>query len=385
MITKIKISNFKSLGDDVSIDFGRCNFLVGRNGSGKSNIVDAIRFVADVMKLGLEGAITKRHGIKSVRRWSSGRPLVLSIHLSIETNDFKANYGFSVTGHKTYEYVVKSEIATIEFYKNQEKHYFEVSEQSWKKNSTDLIPSVSPLSLVLPILSGDKRFKPLADYLKNIAVYNIYPDVLRVPQNYDPQKPMDEHGKNWFSILKDQSKDGWIDQLSEALNKLTGEIDDVTIKQVTGYLVANFRHGTVGESNKARIFDATQESDGTLRTAGIISALLQTPRLNVIGIEEPELTVHPGAVKLLYDFIRGASKHSQIIVTTHSPELLDCLDDEDELGNVRVVEKKNNVTVVKPIDKEQLDIVKRGLRTLGEVHRTEGLKSAQVKLEFDSE
>ncbi|MCU0432176.1 MAG: AAA family ATPase [Bacteroidia bacterium] len=385
MIEKLRISNYKSLGDDVTIELGRCNFLVGRNGSGKSNIVDAVRFVADAMKLGLEGAITKRHGIKSVRRWSSGRPLVLSIHLTIKTEEYHAQYGFSITGHKKYDYIVKGEHALIDYFKKREKVYYTLTDRKWEKNSTELKPDVSPLSLVLPILSGDSRFKPLVDYLKNIAVYNIYPDVLRVPQSYDPQKPMEEHGKNWFSILKDQPKDEWEEELTEALKSLTGEIDDVSVRQVTGYLVANFRHGTAGETKKARIFDATQESDGTLRTAGIISALLQKPYLNVIGIEEPELTVHPGAVKLLYDFIKSASRKSQIIVTTHSPELLDCISDEDELNNVYVVEKVNNSTLVRSIDKEQSDIVKKGLMTLGEVHRTQGLRWTQEELKFDEE
>ncbi|HEX9736127.1 MAG TPA: AAA family ATPase [Thermoanaerobaculia bacterium] len=68
MIRRLTISNYRSLGQDVDLRLGPLTALVGQNGSGKTNVVDALRFLGDCMRLGLEGAITKRHGIGAVRR-----------------------------------------------------------------------------------------------------------------------------------------------------------------------------------------------------------------------------------------------------------------------------------------------------------------------------
>lgn len=56
MIKRLKVSRFRSLGKDVTVDFGPLTVLVGQNGAGKSNTIDALVFLADCMQLGLEGA-----------------------------------------------------------------------------------------------------------------------------------------------------------------------------------------------------------------------------------------------------------------------------------------------------------------------------------------
>jgi len=106
------------------------------------------------------------------------------------------------------------------------------------------------------------------------------------------------------------------------------------------------------------------------RFKGIVSALLQEPPLALIGIEEPELTVHPGALPLLINFLRQASRRCQVVITTHSPELLDLLGAEE----VRVVERKDGVTTVGPMRLQQQGTVRDGLLKLGELMVTEGLQ-----------
>ncbi len=375
MIKRIQVSNYKSLGPNTIINFDKeLTVFVGQNGSGKSNIVDMFRFISDAMKIGLEGAITKRHGIKTIRRWSSGHPLIISFKIDLKNKDIQGTYEFEITSHKIHEYAVKSEKAYVIL--NDQHFHYHVNNQEWKDKPKGLNPHLSPLNLALPLISGDERFKPLEEALRNMAVYHIYPETLREPQKYDPNKPMEEYGNNWVSILKDQDEESWKPELLSGLGKLTGEIDDIEIKQVSGYLLARFRHGQRGKSNKSKWFEATQESDGTLRIAGIITALLQSPPLSVMGIEEPELTIHPGAIPLLFDFINQATKNSQVILTTHSPELLDCI----EPRNIRVVERSDQISYVKEMAKDQKDIVKKGLLTLGEIHRTQGITSGQMEM-----
>ena len=367
MITRLRVSNYRSLGEHVDLELGRFTVLVGPNGAGKSNVVDVLRFVSDAMHMGLSGAITHRDGIGAVRRWSGGHPFNVAIGLELFLEEgIQASYAFELRGDSAEEYKVKLEEASVA--SGGELSAFRVENGVWMTGPPGLTPPLDDTSLALPIIGGDARFQPLVYALQRIAVYAIFPDTLRAPQKYGPLKPMDRHGSNWASILKDQPRDSWKPELVSALAKLTGDTEDIKVTQAAGYLVVQFRH--TSPNRKPKWFGAAQESDGTLRVAGIVTALLQEPAVPVIGIEEPELTVHPGAIPLLYDFLKQASRRSQVLVTTHSPELLDLVDADD----VRVVLRDQEGTTVAPMSLEQREPVRQGLLTLGEVLRTEGLQ-----------
>lgn len=367
MIRRLTVSNYRSLGENLRVDFGNFTVLVGPNGSGKSNVMDALRFVSDAMHMGLSGAINSRHGIGAVRRWSGGHPFDVAVRVDATMPEGPAFYAFELTGSSAEEYEVKQEEAEV--VRGTERFRFRVEHNEWKEGPEGLRPPLDTKSLALQLVGGDARFKDFVRALQNIAVYSIFPDTLRSPQKYSPSKPMSRHGDNWISILKDQPESTWKSELIAALHKLTGDTLDIKVEQAASYLVVEFRH--TSPNKKPKWFGAAQESDGTLRVAGIITALLQEPHVPVLGVEEPELTVHPGAIPLLYDYLAQATRRSQVIVTTHSPELLDLVQPED----VRVVWRSaEGVTSVAPMAASQRAVVKQGLMTLGEVMRTAGLQ-----------
>jgi len=372
MIRRITVSNYRSIGRDVQVPLGRFTALVGPNGSGKSSVVDVLGFVRDAMQMGLSGAITDRGGITAVRRWSSGRPFNVGILLEAEIEGGRAHYGFEITGDRQEEFRIKMEMGGIQA--PGTKARFRIEEGRWQGPS-GLRPKVNDTTLALPAIGGDERFKPLFDLLSKITIYSIFPDTLRTPQKYGPEKPMQRHGDNWVSILKDQPEKTWKPDLVDALAKLTGDISDIKVSKAAGYLVAQFRHGA---NSRGKWFDAGQESDGTLRVAGILTALLQEPSLPLIGVEEPELTVHPGVLPLLLDFLKEASHRSQVVITTHSPELLDLVSVDD----VRIVERNEDGTRVTRMLDSQHEAVTKGLLGLGELMVTEGL---QPGLPFEEE
>jgi predicted ATPase len=377
MIKRLKVSRFRSLGKDVVVDFGPLTVLVGQNGAGKSNTIDALVFLADCMQIGLEGAVTKRHGIGALRHaGSGGAPYDIAIHIEIEREGLEATYEIVLSGDRVEEYRVKREHARL----GDGSAGFTV-ENGVFHGPADLKPQLVPTGLALTTLAGDARLAPLAQTLRSIASYSIFPEALRVPQKYDPRRPMDRQGTNWVSILKDQPEETWKPDLVAALNKLTGDVADVSFEHVAGFLVLQFKHERDRRAKRRQWFEAAQESDGTLRVAGMMTALLQQPRPELIAIEEPELTVHPGAIRLLRDYIKQSSLGGQVILTTHSPDLLSLLSSDE----VRVVERVNDETRVAPLDDSQRDVVTRGLFSLGEVMRSEGLRPKQLELPLEGE
>ncbi len=117
-------------------------------------------------------------------------------------------------------------------------------------------------------------------------------------------------------------------------------------------------------------FDASQESDGTLRVLGLLAALYQDPPPTLLAIEEPELTIHPGALAVLADVMKEAGGRAQLLLTTHSPDLISRLPVE----SLRAVEKLDGVTLISDIDETQRMVVEQKLFSAGDLLRLEGLQ-----------
>ncbi len=373
MINELSISNFRSLGEGVDLTLGPLTVLVGLNGSGKSNAVDALRFLSECLRDGLDTAVSRRGGFEALARRDSGSLLgELKVSLTVRVTNVRGtgHWGFAL-GQEGFFAPVQV-LREIGFWQPADQpevqHRFDVENGDWLIRPDSLSPALEKSSLALPLIAGDSRFHELATELKNVAIYQIFPNRLREPQKPNPARPMLEHGENWASILKSMDAATWKPDLLAALARILGDVDDISVAQVGSFLTVLFRHGEA--RGLGRWFDASQESDGTLRCAGILTALLQSPPLTLLGIEEPELTIHPGAIPVLYDFFRQAARTSQVLLTTHSPELLDLLDVEE----VRVVERKDGITRIAPLAAEQRDAVKRSLLTPGELLRSEGLR-----------
>lgn len=112
-------------------------------------------------------------------------------------------------------------------------------------------------------------------------------------------------------------------------------------------------------------------SSGTLRMLALMTALFGETDYGLVGIEEPENHVHPAALATFAEYLKEASGRVQVLVTTHSPLLLDHLDTPDAVCVVR--RGKLGTTV----DRESnSDAVSSALREsgfgLGEYHETKG-------------
>ncbi len=231
------------------------------------------------MNMGLPGAITTRHGIGAVRRWSGGHPFNVAIRVALKLSEGPAYYGFELTGSSAEEYELRLEEAEV--IRGSERVRFQVESEEkveggkkkrvleWKEGPEGLRPPLDSKSLALQLIGGDARFRDLVNALKAISIYAIFPDTLRAPQQYSPNKPMSRHGDNWVSILKDQRVETWKPELIPALKKLTGDTIDIKVAQAASYLVVQFQH--TSPNKKPKWFDTAQESDGTLRVAGIIT------------------------------------------------------------------------------------------------------------------
>lgn len=379
MINKLYVKNFRSLAE-VEVKLDGLTVLVGQNGSGKSNFVDVLRFMADAVKKGMETAIDERHGIKSIRRWAPKRPYDIKISLDIGKSNISqidCNYSIEIKSVSSSQdnyntFLIKSELCR--FSGTYQDESFEIKNGEWKTKPKNIdIAKPEGTRLTLPLLPG-RGHKLLNEYLKNMLFYNIYPNDIRVPQREPAMEyPLDSGGRNLAFVLRRiiREKSELLADLKAALKRAVPGIVDLGVKPVSGYLTIKFSHQY--EKNRYE-FDAFQESDGTLRLLGILTALIQQPPPKLLAIEEPELTVHPGVLGILADLIQEAAEtRTQVVLTTHSPDLIsrfpaDCL---------RVVEwQPLEGTIISEVAADQMDTIKEQLFTAGDLLRIEGLKPA---------
>ena len=90
-------------------------------------------------------------------------------------------------------------------------------------------------------------------------------------------------------------------------------------------------------------------------------------KVPLVGIETPEVVLHPGAAGVLRDGLRAASRHTQILVTSHSPDLLD--DKSISAENILAVSNKNGQTIIGPTDEASQSSIRDNLFTAGELLR----------------
>ena len=382
-ITRVILKNYKSIAA-CDVQLGPLTFLVGRNGAGKSNFLDALRFVADALNSSLDHAIRDRGGINDVRRRSRGHPNHFSIRLEFALPEGSTgHYAFRIAsrsrgnGHDRVRggYRVQAEECRIQNGKYlTPEEYFRVDDGT-VDTSVDVAPAAVTDRLYLVNASGLPEFRPVYDAFSRMGFYNLNPDKIRDLQAPDPTDVLLRDGSNLTSILTQLSPVVKKD-IEEYLALVVPGIHAVEVKDFGRKETLEFRQSVTGDKHRWR-FRANNMSDGTLRALGILVALFQEgydlqKRVPLVGIEEPEIALHPAAAGVLLDGLRDASHKTQVIVTSHSPDLLD--NKNLDVDSILAVEAHEGNTAIACIDEVGRSVLHDGLYTTGELLRIDQLR-----------
>ncbi len=360
------------------VDFDKATVLVGPNGAGKSNLIDALHFLSDAVNLGLDPALTGRGGITAIRRRiPRGHPPDVEIEVTVQLSKHVARYSITLGSLAGGDWSLKSErfqASTSEALSPAAVRY-ERDPDSVNMNgfaeqsSAGQIFSIAEAlrgsrALLLSAFSAQEPIGELYAFLQDMSFYSIFPNALREPQKPLSSYPLDEHGGNLNSVIRAMRdrKRTEVGRIRSALEDMAPGVKNFKITQAGGYLTAALS----SELNEREAwFDAGQCSDGTLRILGILVALHQYPPRSFIAIEEPELTVHPGVLPALAEELLEASRRSQVLVSTHSPDLIARLPVE----SLRVVKGSASGSSVGPISRGQLQAVNDLLFSSGDLLR----------------
>jgi predicted ATPase len=374
LLQRVVIQNYKSIAF-CDVPLGPLNFLVGLNGSGKSNFVDALRFCRDGLRKGFEQAFRDRDSnleLFSHIPWPRPEPCISLRFELLLADDRTAHYSFSLGPQTSRGFAVRREECTVASSDGGDPIKFSVDSGHVQTNFGGP-PVLSDGQLYLIHAAGAPDIRPVYDALANLEFYDPEPRQMKAfPDSSGRSGILDSDGGNAPSVLaRIETEDQWAkSRIEEYMRRILPGLTSIDAKAVQSYRFLDFIQSGI----PVGLF-AKSMSDGTLRALAILIALFQriygssTPTL--VAIEEPETGIHPAAVGILLDSLIERSNFVQILVTSHSADLLDSKDLPSDA--ILSVEMSGGGTRIGKLDAASCSTLKKRLFTAGELLRMDDL------------
>jgi energy-coupling factor transporter ATP-binding protein EcfA2 len=389
-ITNLKVSNFKSF-KDLDLNLGRFNVLVGANASGKSNFTQIFKFVRDIVTEGLDYAVSMQ-GLEYLANVAATRPKVVSVEVTsdytgggllvaksvwAQTTELTSHFELSLDGNGA-GYKVTEDRITVAFdvvegpggkTRTRKKAgklgrgTIEVSKHGQRMKQRVCIGrrelpnrDINPYLFFAPGKHPTKAMLiegPYPQALMRTAygLYDFDPKLAKQAAVVRRKFELEENGQNLSVVLKsilgDPEKKR---KFSNLIRDLLPFVEDLkTDRLADGALM--FR---LSESyQEEKYFPASLISDGTVNAIASVIALYFENK-DLVVLEEPERNIHPHLISGLVEMMKDAARNKQIIVTTHSPEIVRHAGVENLLLISR--DKDGFSTVSRPAEKRDVQI-----------------------------
>lgn len=326
-ISRVKLKNWRNFVE-VDVPLRRRQFLVGPNASGKSNFLDAFRFLRDIAKPdggGLQRAVNKRGGLSKIRCLNAHSKTASELFVGIEISQSESG---SIIDRSEWIYEVGI--------KQDRSGLFFVSKERVEKDGRLLLERPDLLDeddkerlkqTHLEQVNNNKEFREISDFLGRISYMHLVPQLLRhfdeIQGNIMEDDPFGQGLLLRLQQANKKTRDAHLRKISNVIKIAVPNLEEIRFEQDPFG-----KYHITGSYNNWRPRNAKQYedqlSDGTLRLIGLLWSLLEND--SVLLLEEPELSLHSGIVRNLAGLVhkaqRGKKSRHQIFISTHSAELL---------------------------------------------------------------
>lgn len=357
--TWIRLENWRNFRS-VEADLGPRVFLVGPNASGKSNFLDAFRFLRDIASDGggLQEAVRRRGGVSALRYLGAPKRAEITVHVAVGNGKESRAWEYAISFHEA---------------KGPESRVAVRSERVVKQghlllsrpSGEDIQDSQRLTQTHLEQVTVNREFRDLARFFADVRYLHIVPQLVREPERYLGKRD-DPYGGDFLKQLAREPEDARqtrLERIAKVLRIAVPHLQDIRFDvndRGTPHLRARHAHWReeVGQTE-------AHLSDGTLRLLGMLWIMLSEG--GPVLLEEPELSLHPGVVRQLPQAMARLGRRTgrQILLSTHSLDLL--RDEGIGLDEVLLLVPGREGTVVRsPKDMDQVRALLEGGLPLGD-------------------
>lgn len=372
-IKQLDIEGFRSLRK-VSWLPGDLNVIIGPNGTGKSNLLRFLELISVSAQGRMGKYIQSLGGMEPIIWDGSVSSITCTLHTTPEGGDLgPEHYEFELArlgSGSSYKVGKELLINSHKLREKTEKKPFKFLERLSKKaviydekERTFTTPEefISEEETLLSIASGpfiNNHFIP--PFQKSIASIAVYHDLhtnkdasMRQPTISRLEKRVDPDGQNLISVLHTlyTGDRDFKNDIHSAMRAAFGDDFEELVFPPASDQRIQMR---VRWKSLRREQSAAELSDGTLRFLFLLTVLASPTPAPIIAIDEPETGLHPSMLPLVAEYAVDASKRSQVILTTHSPQFLDAFD-KKTIPTTTVAKWENGETVFQTLEGRKLD------------------------------
>lgn len=337
-IEYLKVKNYRALREVEFKDLTRFTVLLGPNGSGKSTVFDVFAFLAECFELGLRRAWDRRGRARELKTRGGEGPISIEIkyrepgyplityHMAIDERG-----GAPVVVEEWLRWKRGSHGQPFRFLDYREGHGRAVSgEQPDEQDKRIDIPLKSADLLAVNALgqfAEHPRVAALRDFITGWYVSYLSAESARGQPEAGPQEHLTRTGDNLANVIQYLAEQHGkrLEKIFEALRRRVPRIERVLAETMAdGRLLLQIKDAPFSHPVLAKF-----ASDGTLKMLAYLVLLYDPAPPAFIGVEEPENFLHPRLLTELAEECRAATDRTQLLVTTHSPFLLNALRPEE--------------------------------------------------------
>jgi len=375
---RLRLQNWKNFAQ-VQVDIRDRLFLVGPNASGKSNFLDAFRFLRDLASSGggFQEAIERRGGVRMIRCLAARRQPDIEIRVSLEEEGDPElwQYDLAFSQDNQRRPLVRKE---------RVRHGEDVVLD--RPNPDDISDPERLTQTYLEQVNVNQPFRNLATFFASIRYLHIVPQLVREPDR-SVGRSNDPFGGDFLEQVartQEKTQKARLRRIQEALRVAVPQLQEIELwrdARGTPHLRGRYQHWRPQGAWQTE----EQFSDGTLRLMGLLWVALE--KEGPLLLEEPELSLHPEIVRLLPQMLARVQRRTgrQIFLSTHSPDLL--RDDGIGLDEVLLLRPDSEGTNITPASSHEdiRDLLEGGM-SLAEIviPRTRPEEAGQLPLFGDA-
>ena len=312
---RLWLRNWKNF-QEIDVEVRDRMFLVGANAAGKSNLLDAFRFLRDLASPGggVGEAVVRRGGVSAVRCLAARRYPDVQIGVELQEGGDDRNWRYEIAFHQDNR---RRPLLRRERVLRDGKVIVDRPDKKDDKDPARLTQThIEQVNMNL-------RFRELAAFFASVRYLHIVPQLVREPDR-SAGRANDPYGGDFLEQVAEtpeRTRSSRLKKIEKALRIAVPQLEEIALtrdNRGVPHLRGRYRHWRPNGAWQTE----EQFSDGTLRLMGLLWAIME--KGGPLLLEEPELSLHPEIVRVLPQMLARVQRRTarQLFLSTHSPELL---------------------------------------------------------------